>query len=62
MARSFTMGQKLLGGSGALVLSTLLGTSYSVVVTRDLNSLFSVASEVREFQSCVAGASEMLGL
>jgi methyl-accepting chemotaxis protein len=62
MARTFTIGQKLLAGSGALVVSTLLGTAYSVVVTRGLNSLFSVASEVRDFQNCVAGASEMLGL
>jgi len=62
MQRPFTIGQKLLASSGVLVVSTLLGITYSVVVMRGLNSLFSVASEVRDFESCVAATSEMLGL
>jgi len=62
MGRTFSIGQKLLASSGVLVVSTLLGIGYSVVVMRGLNSLFSVASEVRDFESCVAATSEMLGL
>jgi methyl-accepting chemotaxis protein len=62
MRRTFTIGQKLLASSGALVVSTLIGITYSVVVMRGLNSLFSVASEVQDFESCVAATSEMLGL
>ena len=62
MAKSFTMGQKLFMGAGALVVSTLLGTAYSAVVMRGLSSALSMAAEVRELENSVAESAEMLGL
>jgi methyl-accepting chemotaxis protein len=62
MATTFTIGQKLLAASAALVASTLLGTAYSGSVIRDLGAVCSTAAEVHEFDSAVATSSKMLGL
>src|SRR5436190_1400653 len=62
MAKSFTMGQKLFSGAGALVVSTLLGTAYSAIVMRGLSSALAMASEVHELENAATASAQMLGL
>lgn len=62
MANNFTIGQKMLAGSAALAVSTLIGTAYSVIVMRGLTSALSMASEVHELGNAVSASSQMLGL
>jgi methyl-accepting chemotaxis protein len=62
MFQHLTISQKLFAGLGALVVATLLGAAYSLIVMRGLTSVFSTATQVHEFESVAEAASNMLGL
>ena len=61
MWKKLTIGQQLMASVGVLVVSTLAGAAYSVLMMQSLSSMFSTAARVHELDKIAAAPAEILG-
>jgi methyl-accepting chemotaxis protein len=62
MWKKLTIGQQLMASVCVLVVSTLAGAGYSVLVMQSLNALFSTAGRVHDLDKIAAAPADLLGL